>query len=124
MNKQMELEPTGQQKRKDHWSQDGQVFFCDGKGYGLTNTLDSICLGEEDDIKKFFETGELNNKLAPIQRQVLQGVLGYRKEEGYGQSDTGGAGVERTANYGAVRGKQKTTRLLTPRKRFPLRKVR
>ena len=120
----LKLEPTGEQKRKDHWSEDEQVFFCDGKGYGLTDTLYPICLGEEADIKKFFETGELNDKATPIQRQVLAAILDYRKEEGYGQSDTGGAGMERAANYGAVRGKQKTTRPLASRKRFPLRKVR
>jgi len=127
MSKQTKLELTEgerQPKRKDCWLEDGQVFFCDGKGYGLTDTLQTICLGEEDDIKKFFDTGELSNKLAPIQRQVLARILDYRKEEGYGQSDTGGAGMERAANYGAVRGKQKTIRSLASRKRFPLRKVR
>ena len=118
------VEPIGEQKRKDPWSEDEQVFFCDGKGYGLTDTLYPICLGEEADIKKFFETGELNDKATPIQRQVLAGILDYRKEEGYGQSDIGGAGMERATNYGAVRGKQKTTRPLASRKRFPLCKVR
>lgn len=127
MTKQTKLELTEgerQPKRKDHWSDCGQIFFTGSKGYGLTDTLQTICLGEEDDINRFFETGELNNKLAPIQRQVLARILDYRKEEGYGQSDTGRAGMERAANYGAIRGKQKTTRLLASRKRFPLRKVR
>ena len=36
---------------KNYWSECGQVFFCDGKGYGLTDTLQTICLGNEDDIK-------------------------------------------------------------------------
>jgi len=123
--KELELRESNQQKEpKGRWSDCGQIFFEGGEGYGLTATLQTICLGKEDDIKKFFSTGELSNKLAPIQRQVLAGILDYRKEEGYGQSDTGGAGMERAANYGAVRGKQKTTRPLASRKRFPLRKVR
>ncbi len=109
---------------KGRWSDCGQIFFEGGEGYGLTATLQTICLGKEDDIKKFFEVGELNNELTPIQRQVLAGILDYRKEEGYGQPDTGRAGMERAANYGATRGKQKTTRLLASRKRFPLREVR
>lgn len=117
-------ESKQQKEPKGRWSDCEQVFFCDGKAYGLTDTLHTICLGGEDDIKKFFETGEVNNKLAPIQQRVLAGILDYRKGEGYGQSDTGGAGMERAANYGAVRGKQKTTRSLASRKRFPLRKVR
>jgi len=117
-------ESKQQKELKGRWSDCGQVFFEGGDGYGLTATLQTICLGKEDDIKKFFETGELKNELAPIQRQVLAEILDYRKEEGYEQPDTSRAGVERAANYGAVRGKQKTTRSLASRKRFPLRKVR
>jgi len=123
--KELELTESKQQKEpKGRWSDCGQVFFCDGKAYGLTDTLHTICLGGEDDIKKFFETGEINNELNSTQIQVLTQIQEYRKEEGYGQPDTGGAGMERAANYGAVRGKQKTTRSLASRKRFPLRKVR
>ena len=35
---------------KDYWGDCGQVFFCGGKGFGLTDTLQTICLGNEDDI--------------------------------------------------------------------------
>jgi len=123
--KKLELGESKQPKEpKGRWSDCGQIFFEGGEGYGLTATLQTICLGNENDIKKFFSTGELNNKLKPIQKQVLVEIQEYRKEEGYGQPDTGGAGMERAANSGAVRGKQKTTRSLASRKRFPLRKVR
>ena len=67
---------------KDWRSEDEQVFFHYGKGYGLTDTLQTICIGNEDDIKKFFGTGELNNELNPTQRKVLNGILEYRKEQG------------------------------------------
>ncbi len=120
----MGTENKQQKEPKDHWSEDVQVFFCEGKGYGLTEGLRTICLGSENDIKKFFSTGEINKELNSTQIQVLTEIQEYRKEEGYGQSDTGGTGMERAANYGAVRGKQKTTRPLASRKRFPLRKVR
>ena len=60
---------------RNYRSDCGQVFFCDGKRYGLTDTLQTICLGKEDDIKKFFETGELNNELHPTQRQLLNEIL-------------------------------------------------
>lgn len=118
------MEVKRQPQPKDYWSEDVQIFFHYGKGYGVTENLRTICLGNENDIKKFFETGKLSNELTPIQRQVLAEILDYRKEEGYGQPDTGGAGLERAANYGATRGKQKTTRLLASTKRFPFRKVR
>ncbi|MFC1874861.1 helix-turn-helix transcriptional regulator [Chloroflexota bacterium] len=70
---------------RDYWSECRQIFFHYGKGYGLTDHPRNICLGNEDDIRKFFETGKLNNEFNPIQRQVLSGILDYRKEQGIGQ---------------------------------------
>ena len=109
---------------KDFWSDCGQLFFCDGRGYGLTDTMRTICLGNEDDINKFFETGELKNELDPIQRQVLSEILQYRKEQGIGTTNTRAADMERAGNNGASRPKPKATRLPTSRKRLPLRPSR
>ncbi len=41
-----------------------------------------VYLGSEDNIKKFFETGELNDGLNSIERQVLLDIIEYRKEQG------------------------------------------
>ena len=109
---------------KDYWSECVQIFFHYGKGYGVTEDLNPVCLGDEDDIKKFFETGELNNELNSTQRQVLTGILDYRKEQGIGTTDTRAAGMERAGNNGASRRKPKAVRLLASRKRFPLRPSR
>ncbi|MFC1943751.1 hypothetical protein ACFLWO_04170 [Chloroflexota bacterium] len=35
---------------KHYWSDDEQICFVDGKGYGLTPELRPICLGDEQDI--------------------------------------------------------------------------
>ena len=109
-----------EKEHKYYCSECGQVFFCDGKGFGLTDTLQAICLGKEDDINKFFETGELNNGFNPTQRQVLMAILEYRKEQGIGTTDTRAADMERAGNNGTFRHKPKATRLPTPRKRLPL----
>ncbi len=109
---------------KDYWSEDGQVFFHYGRGYGLIDALQTICLGKEDDIKKFFETGELSNELDSNQREVLNGILDYRKEQGIGTTDTRAGDMERAGNNGASRRKPKATRLLTARNRLPLRPPR
>ncbi len=109
---------------KDYWSECGQILFHYGKGYGLTKDLRSICLGNETDIKKFFGTSELNNELNPTQRKVLNGILEYRKEEGIGTTDTRAADMERAGNNGTSRRKPKAVRLLTSRKRLPLRPPR
>jgi len=109
---------------KDYWSECGQIFFYSGKGYGLTDTPRTICLGSEEDIKKFFETGELNNELNPIQRQVLREIQEYRREQGIGTSDTRATDMVRTGDNGIAGRKPKATRLLAPRKRLPLRPSR
>jgi len=110
-----------EKEKRDYWSDCGQVFFLDGYGWGITDSLQTISLGKEDDIKKFFDTGELNNELNPTQRQVLTGILEYRKEQGIGRTDTRAADMERAGNNGASRHKPKATRQSTPRKRLALR---
>ena len=111
-------------KNKDHWSECSQVFFCDGKGYGLTDTLQTVCLGTEEEINSYFGGGGLNNELNTTQRQVLSGILDYRRELGIGTTDNGAAGMERAGINGSSRCKPKATRLLSPRKRLPLRPSR
>jgi hypothetical protein len=73
---------------------------------------------------KFLETGELNDNSQPKQKEVLDWILEYRKDAGYGESDTGTANMERAANNGGSRIKPKPTRPLALRKRAPLRSLR
>jgi len=111
----------GDKELRDRWSECGQVYFHYGRGYGLTDSLQPICLGSEDDIKKSFETGEISNELNNIQRLVLNGILDYRKENGFGART---ADLERAGNAGASRHKSKATRLPAPRKRLSHRPSR
>lgn len=101
-----------------YWSDCGQVFYLDGWGYGLTDTLQTICAGREEDIKRFFETGQLNNELCPTRRQVLMQIKEYREEQGIGIRETN---MVRAGNDGASGGQQKAIRPFTPRKRLALR---
>ncbi len=114
----------GDKETRDYWSDCGQVFFCDGKGYGLAETLETVCLGKEEDILKALETGELPDCLTSKERKALAWVIEYRKEQGIGTTDTRAADMERASNNGVARHKQKAARLLTPRKRLPLRPPR
>ncbi|MFC1866310.1 hypothetical protein ACFLYB_06325 [Chloroflexota bacterium] len=50
-------------KPVDSWSECGQVFFHYRVGYGSTKELKNIPLGSEEDIKNYFETGQLRDKL-------------------------------------------------------------
>jgi hypothetical protein len=103
---------------KDYWSEDEQIFFHYGKGYGVTDNLTNICLGNEDDIKKFLETGELNGNLNASQGKVLIEIQEYRKEEGIGagKRDMVRAGINGTAGH-----QPKATRQSTPRTRLARR---
>ena len=109
---------------KLYWSECRQICFVDGKGYGLTDTLQTICLGCETDIKKFLEVGEVSNSLSPKQLEVLRQIQIFRREEGIGTTGTRTADMERAGDNGASRRKPKAARLLTVRKRLPLRPPR
>jgi len=88
---------SSEKEQKDHWSDCGQMFFHYGKGYVVADTLQTICLGNEADIKQ---------------------------EEGIGQPAVGAADMERAGNDGAFRRHQKAARLPAIRKRLPLRPPR
>ena len=109
-------------KPKDYWRECGQVFFHFGVGHGLTKELKNIPLGSEEDIKKYFETGELNDKLKSKQKELLTEILNYRKEQGIG--NIGRTSMERRGNHGTSRRKPRATRPFASRKRLPLRPSR
>ena len=65
---------------KDYWSDCGLINFIDGKGWGLDETGKTWCLGNEADVLKAIETGELPDYLTPLEKQVLSQNLELRKE--------------------------------------------
>ncbi len=107
---------------KHYWSDDGQICFIDGKGYGLTSELKSICLGDEQDILNAMNGGKIKEGLTPLQRQVLVSIMEYRKELNSGKSE---ANIRRPSS---IRSKSARTlkrraanpRQSAPRKRLPL----
>jgi hypothetical protein len=110
---------------RDHWSEDDQIFYTYGKGYGLTDKLETVCLGTEEDIEEYLATGEFDEHFNPIQRKILTGILEYRKELGIGPEHiTGAAGLEREGHDGLIGRKPKTARLSKKRERLPLRPPR
>jgi len=109
---------------KDHWNECGQIFFLDGEGYVLTPELKVILLGSEEDMLMALGARDMRDDLTLLQRRVLIGILEYRKERGIAITDIITTGMERAGNNRATRSKQKATRLLTLRKRLPLRPPR
>ena len=65
---------------KDYWSDCGLINFVGGKSWGLDETLKTWCLGNEADVLKAIETGELPDYLTPTERRVLSHILELRKE--------------------------------------------
>jgi len=113
--------PKRREMEKDYWSQDGQIFFTGGQGFGLKANLETICLGTEADINEVLETGKLTDKFNVSQRVILADILEYRKEEGIGtrKSNMVGAVNIRVAGH-----RQEATRSFAPRERLPLRAPR
>ena len=77
-------------KQKEYWSDCNQVYFLDGWGWGFTEKGQRICLGKEEDILRFFEVRQLNGHLHPEQKDALNWILQYRKEQGYGEQPNNG----------------------------------
>lgn len=46
------------EKHRDYWDDTGQIFFTEGKGYGITPTLAGVCLGKEHEILSYLEGGD------------------------------------------------------------------
>ena len=118
-----EIEKT---QSRDHWSGDGQIFFTGGYGYGLTEDLRNICLGKEEDIKKFFETGEMAKELNPLQKQVLVDIAEYKKELVSGQSE---ANIKRPSAIrsrpaGTIKCRTANIKPASLTKRIALRKIK
>ena len=67
-------------KTRDYWSDCGLIYFVDGKGWGLDEDGKTWCLGDEPDVLKAIETGELPDYLTPQKRRVLSHILEVRKE--------------------------------------------
>jgi hypothetical protein len=114
----------GEKEARDYWSECGQIFFHHREGYGITPELRNIYLGKEEDILKATCTEELIGTPVPLQRQVLSGIIDYRKEQCIGTTGARAADMERAGDNGASRCKSKTTRSSSSRKRFPLRPPR
>ena len=113
----MKLRKQPERKYPD-WSDCGQVYFTGGKGFGLTDELQTIDLGSEESIKKFLQAGEMPEDATPLQRIVLRQIAEYRRElYGIGEDDLVGAGVNGTSGGG----NQKPNAVSPKRKRAALR---
>ena len=119
--------------KTSRWSECGQIYFLYGKAYGIrpppeamgvTANLDTICLGTEEDVLKFLETGELRNGLPDIPKQTLVKIKKYREEEGYGKNRAGAGDMERAVDNGSLRRKPKAIRRFKARKGLSMRTPR
>jgi len=110
--------------KRDDWSRDGQVYYCDGKAYGLEDNLGTIWLGDKDKVEAIL-MGEksIPEDMHPRCRAVLEKILGNRKEQGIG-ADIRANGMERAGTHGTFGREPKTTKLFTARKRLPVRPPR
>lgn len=105
-----------------NWSNCGHVCFVDGWGWVVSEDLNNIRLGKEEDIKKIFETGELPQELTRSQRKFLLDIQEYRKELKGGR--TGEGSLERRVASRTARNNKRPARQITSRKRISLRSSR
>ena len=75
----------------------------------MTDTLRTICLGDENDIEKFLDTGEVSHGFSPKQLEISNQIQGFRQEEGIGTTDIRAQDMARQVYLGVGSGH---TRLL------------
>lgn len=59
---------------KTHWSQGGQIFYCDGKAYGVSSKLKTIYIGDEVNIIKALE-GKTSTDNPIIDKILYQEII-------------------------------------------------
>jgi hypothetical protein len=77
-----------QKQHRDYWI--GEVFFSQGRAWGVAKTLKTVCLGREEDILSVVKDGrEIPEYLSPTQRLVLAQLLELMEAEYGGRKKTG-----------------------------------
>ena len=105
------------------WSEDGQVFFCDGHAWGLEDNLNTICLGKSDEVKAILK-GEkpIPDNMHTRRKAVLEQIL---RESGNGTESTeiGRRSLQRGGHAGTSRHREKHIRHSAKRKGLTLQKA-
>ena len=119
----------GDKETKDHWSDCGQVFFCDGIARAVDADLRTIPLGKEGIINSALKTNTIPEGLMPQQREVLEWIINFRKEKGYGEQDKQTDIVTPRSPVGSrplrtVQHREAHPRQPASKQRFPLHKTK
>lgn len=69
-----------EKETRNYWSKGGQIYFCDGRAYGLSDTLQTFCLGKEGDILKTLKDKTITDN--PVINKILQEELMARQRAG------------------------------------------
>ena len=93
---------------------EGYAYFLEGNAYIVSPKGSTVCCGKEEEVKSYFNGGEMPQYLLSHERLALINM----KEIIDGDRE---ANMERTGNDGTTGGEQKTTRQSTPRERLALR---
>ena len=107
----------------ENWSEDGQIFWLDSYGWGLTEDLCTIRLGKEDKVLKFLETGESDLSPDSLEYKTLVQIREYREENGFGKPDIGTTSVERASPMRPTRYRKENIKSIKTRQRASIHKV-
>jgi len=78
----METEQGKQKDNRAYWSDDGQVFFCDGYARGLDEKLNTLCLGTEADVQAILKGDKrISEDMDGRRRAVLVKLLEEREHD-------------------------------------------
>jgi hypothetical protein len=120
--------------RLEGWGHSGQIFYCDGRGYGIADSGSTVCLGDSRTIELFFKTG-VTRDLNKVQIEILNTIKKLEVEIGQSKSTDDYAVKsscgKRAVKTGGVRARSNghsefkpvNTGQLKARKKLPLRQT-
>jgi hypothetical protein len=71
--------------RSEGWGHSDQIFYCNGQGYGISDSGATVCLGDSRTIELFFKTG-MTRDLNKVQIAILNSIKEIERNNGQSKS--------------------------------------
>ena len=84
-----EQETPKQKPSSDKWIANDMIFVTGGKGYGIVDNGDTVCIGDEKDIQGYLAGGIMAENIRGLGCQVLIEIKEFLKELENARANTG-----------------------------------
>lgn len=85
----LEQELPRQKLSSDKWIASDMIFLTGGKGFGIADNGNTVCIGEEKDIQAYLAGGVMAENIRGLGRQLLVEIKEFLKGEEDARANTG-----------------------------------